>query len=382
MDEAYQQHSHHARRKNRSSTNLNHLTLAPLTTKLPLDDDAYAEYPPPPHTTSYLQGKSAPTTPGLLTRSPVQSRSHSRQASAAAAAGRTHLPKSKSASHLAFPLDEDALRRSKRSAREAASGTASPVHTRRRQKNDYPPQDDSGDWLLRAGVALSSEAREYKGQTWLTSRASSTSLAGGRDAEEEAFEREVARERELAMRQGSRRGSVADLEPYRSARGSRQGSRSGSRVGRRSQLMTPLDGRHSDEGYFDRLAAGDEYLQGPDFVNLDEKLEAVDQDTTQDDEAAVRQLVKGENAGRGSWFGWALFSVEENAEDSEDSDLGDDDLVDPVDSEATSIRRDPSVRCFEIANSAPGERVQPPNLDEGGWRDAAWLLSVASKVIL
>ncbi|CRK14258.1 hypothetical protein BN1708_017246, partial [Verticillium longisporum] len=174
MDEAYQQHSHHARRKNRSSTNLNHLTLAPLTTKLPLDDDAYAEYPPPPHTTSYLQGKSAPTTPGLLTRSPVQSRSHSRQASAAAAAGRTHLPKSKSASHLAFPLDEDALRRSKRSAREAASGTASPVHTRRRQKNDYPPQDDSGDWLLRAGVALSSEAREYKGQTWLTSRASST----------------------------------------------------------------------------------------------------------------------------------------------------------------------------------------------------------------
>ncbi|CRK20657.1 hypothetical protein BN1723_002625 [Verticillium longisporum] len=207
MDEAYQQHSHHARRKNRSSTNLNHLTLAPLTTKLPLDDDAYAEYPPPPHTTSYLQGKSAPTTPGLLTRSPVQSRSHSRQASAAAAAGRTHLPKSKSASHLAFPLDEDALRRSKRSAREAASGTASPVHTRRRQKNDYPPQDDSGDWLLRAGVALSSEAREYKGQTWLTSRASSTSLAGGRDAEEEAFEREVARERELAIRQGSRRGS-------------------------------------------------------------------------------------------------------------------------------------------------------------------------------
>ncbi|EEY19157.1 conserved hypothetical protein [Verticillium alfalfae VaMs.102] len=363
MDEAYQQHSHHARRKNRSSTNLNHLTLAPLTTKLPLDDDAYAEYPPPPHTTSYLQGKSAPTTPGLLTRSPdaPTSRRASLLPTLRSLSTRTRCAGAKGAP-----------------ARRVWHGVArcTPAVVRR---TTTPPQDDSGDWLLRAGVALSSEAREYKGQTWLTSRASSTSLAGGRDAEEEAFEREFARERELAIRQGSRRGSVADLEPYRSARGSRQGSRSGSRVGRRSQLMTPLDGRHSDEGYFDRVAAGDEYLQGPDFVNLDEKLEAVDQDTTQDDEAAVRQLVKGENAGRGSWFGWALFSVEENAEDS---DLGDDDIVDPVDSEATPTRRDPSVRYFEIANSTPGERVQPPNPDEGGWRDAAWLLSVASKVIL
>ncbi|KAM0325356.1 hypothetical protein ACHAQA_007341 [Verticillium albo-atrum] len=372
MDEAYQQHSHHARRKNRSSTNLNHLTLAPLTTKLPLDDDAYApanDYPPPPHTTSYLQGKSAPTTPGLLTRSPVQSRSHSRQTSSVPHA---RLPKSKSASHLAFPDDR------KNSPRQAASGTASPVHTRRRQKTDGPPQDD-GDWLLRAGVVLSSEAREYKGQMWLTSRASSTSLAGGRDAEEEAFEREFARERELAIRQSSRRGSVADAEPYRSARGSRQGSRSASRAGRRSQLMTPLDGRHSDEGYFDRVTGGDEYIQGPDFVNLDEKLEAIEQDTTQDDEATVRMLVKGESAGRGSWFGWALFSVDENAEDS---DLGDDDIVDPVDSEATPSRSGSSVRYFEGVNSIPDERIQPPNPDEGGWRDAAWLLSVASKVIL
>ncbi len=41
MDVAYKQHSSHARRKNRSNTNLNHLSLAPLTTKMPLTDTEY-----------------------------------------------------------------------------------------------------------------------------------------------------------------------------------------------------------------------------------------------------------------------------------------------------------------------------------------------------
>jgi hypothetical protein len=32
--------------------------------------------------------------------------------------------------------------------------------------------------------------------------------------------------------------------------------------------------------------------------------------------------------------------------------------------------------------TALDERVPPPKADEGGWHDAAWLLTVASKVIL
>src|SRR5688572_11239217 len=95
MDVAYNQHSHAARRKNRSSTNLNHLSLAPLTSKLPLNEDNEPDLDPVPLTPSYLQGKSAPVTPRLLSRSPGRSTSR--------AASTVRLPKSKSATHLSRP---------------------------------------------------------------------------------------------------------------------------------------------------------------------------------------------------------------------------------------------------------------------------------------
>src|SRR5436190_23256945 len=75
MDVAYNQHAQHARRNNRSNINLNHLSLAPLTSKLPLKDPEelpdevprlQSSYGRP---RSYIEGKSAPTTPGILSRS-------------------------------------------------------------------------------------------------------------------------------------------------------------------------------------------------------------------------------------------------------------------------------------------------------------------------
>lgn len=380
MDEAYQQYSHHGR-KNRSSTNLNHLTLAPLVTKLPLDDEAYAvrDLPPPRHTTSYLQGKSAPSTPGLLTRSPEHSRTRNPDRRGSVPNSAVLLSKSKSASYLAASDHKPQSRKT-----IASSGTTSPHRQRKTVDWDATTHHQDGDWLLRAGVLISSEAREYKGQMWLNSRASSTSLVGMRDADEELFEREIARERELALRNnGSRRGSAGGdgLEgagpPHRSARASRAGSRQVSRVNSRSQLLTPLDaGRFSEDGgYFARLPEADDYPEGPDFVNLDEKLEAIEQDTSQEDELAVRKLVRGERAG--SWFSWPLFSVEEQ----EDSDLDGEDEGDASTMEAQG-RRGSSVRHFEGVTNAPKEQIPPPDPQQGGWQDAAWLLTVASKVIL
>ncbi|TDZ23219.1 hypothetical protein Cob_v003721 [Colletotrichum orbiculare MAFF 240422] len=374
MEEAYKQYANQARRKNRSSTNLNHLSLAPFTSRLPMqDDDALPEHLTSPVHTSYLQGKSAPTTPGLLTRSPARSNSHARRSSVPHA----ELPKSKSATHLA-PAANDR----KAHYRKSVSGTTSP--TVRRRKDDLPVKDpNDSDWLLRTGALISNESREFKGQAWLVSRASSTSLTGMRDAEEEAFERELARERELASRRGSRRGSLVDLDGSytHSARPSRPGSRSASRVGPRSQVMTPMD-RHSDEGYFPRHHESEDIIPGPDFVNLDENLEAFDFDTTQDDEAAVRRLVKGERAGAGSWvgniLGWPLFAVEENEEETDDEDLSSED--DETD-EAHEIRSW-SARHFEGAPNGLDERIPPPKANQGGWQDAAWLLSVATKVLL
>ncbi|KAH7160648.1 hypothetical protein EDB81DRAFT_878997 [Dactylonectria macrodidyma] len=392
MDVAYNQHSDRARRKNRSSTSLNHLTLAPLTAKLPLHDDDLiadafaaagtdAQSNAPRRSVSYLQGKSAPTTPRLLSQSPTapRSRSHHRNPSAPTGA----LGKSQSALHLgAAPAP-----------RKSYSGRATPSN-RRNHKDDplglgFRHRNDS-DWLLRTGALMSYEARESKGQAWLVSRQSSTSLTGMHDRDDEVFENELARERDMtaASRHNSRRGSVVpsdeDASPYASRFPSRSHSRSHSLSRPRSQFLTPLDrpgtsnGLEADnvDSYFPQQA-----LPGPDFVNLDERLEELElqRDTTQDDEATVQRLVRRGQSSAGTWFGnvWSLFAVDEN---DEESDSEDDSL--PTDASSNLSRsRNMSSRNLAGISTVPQERIPPPGADDGSWRDAAWLLSVASKVM-
>jgi hypothetical protein len=133
------------------------------------------------------------------------------------------------------------------------------------------------------------------------------------------------------------------------------------------------------------------YAAGPDFVSLDTKLEAVEADTSHEDEAHVRRLVKNGGAGGGTWFGnvlgWGLFSVEENEEESDeegDRETG----VEDGEGEGEVVefsaegRRRSTARQFEGIPLPVEERIPPPKSDEGGWQDAAWLLSVASKVLL
>lgn len=205
-----------------------------------------------------------------------------------------------------------------------------------------------------------------------------------RDADEEAFEQELAREREVASsHRASRRGSSAmaddDATPNGSRFTSRFNSRKHSMAETRSHLGTPFERPTEGDSYFPSPDAG---IAGPDFVNLDEKLEELERDTTQDDEATVRRLVRHGTAGKGSWIsnviGWSLFKVDENDEESEDDD--DDDYMDDEELARTG-RGSGSHRHFEGVLHAPIERLPPPTSNEGGWKDAAWLLSVASKVM-
>lgn len=228
---------------------------------------------------------------------------------------------------------------------------------------------------------MSTEARESKGQAWLVSRQSSTSLAGMRDAEDEAFPHGLAHERDLASRRTSRRGSSAiafeDDEfhsPYQSRFASRSHSRSHSIApGTRSNMLSPSE-RHDAGSYFDAHAS-----MGPDFVNLDERLEELELAQDDDDEAAVRRLVRRGQANKGSWFenlmGWSLFSVEENEEDSEDESI-DEDAISQGGRSVSWAARD-----IGALTSASSEHAPPPQKDEGAWNDAAWLLSVATKVM-
>ncbi|KAK0639266.1 hypothetical protein B0T16DRAFT_395025 [Cercophora newfieldiana] len=385
MDVVYNQHSSSARRKNRSSTNLHHLSLAPLTTKLPLNEDGDLSdtFTAP---ASYLQGKSAPATPRLLSRSPGRSPAHSRSQGTSVPSSANRLPKSKSATHL--PPTSASWQRSSQQLYHATSPTA-----KRRSHDPFIARDRTdSDWMLRAGALISTETRESKGQAWLISRASSTSLAG-MHPEDDAFDRELALEREqyIPSRNGSRRhsrgpapedgGDHMSSPPY-----SRYGSRSHSRVGSRSQMMTPLELRSAEDGYFPATSEYDAYISGPDFVNLDEALEAVDEevDTIIEDEAYVRRLVKKGNGGMGSWFGSVLgvqlFSVEENSDESDDGDG--DSTEGELDEAEGQPRRSSSNRRLDGMMTELDARVPPPKAEEGGWHDAAWLLTVASKVIL
>jgi hypothetical protein len=259
---------------------------------------------------------------------------------------------------------------------------------------------NDSDWLLRAGAAISSSTRESKGQAWLVSRASSTSLTAERDEEEEELQRELAREREQTSIRGSRRGSAAgafdaddEFSPVTTRRSlsfgpatgtgsrpmSRYGSRANSRRGSRAQLFTPLAAGGDQGDYFDRKDFGQEFITEPDFVDAEED-EDEDDDEAKKDEAVVRKLARASNLGLGGlverMLGWSLFAVDEDGEETEIE------VIDEKgeDSEISSRTSRMNLRGMET----PVEDKMPPLRDDetGGWQDAAWLLSVATKVLL
>lgn len=383
MDVAYNQHSPHSRR-GRSSTNLNHLTLAPLTSRLPLSD--HDALPDSSYYVSYIEGRSAPTTPSILSRS--SSRVSLRRPVNA------NLPKSKSSTHLLI------------NRQQTRSGATTPGGTKLRKAitrdelslRSFSNKDrNDSDWLLRAGAAISSSTRESKGQAWLVSRASSTSLTGERDDGEDELQRQLAWEREQLSGGGSRRGSTAgafdaddEFSPVTTRRslsfgqgnntGSRPPSRFSSRRGSRAQLFTPLTGLER-ESYFDHKDfVREEFMVEPDFVEPNDQT-SEDEDVTKDDEAVVRKLARASRLGLGGWvermLGWSLFAVDEDGEET-DIETSDEKAEDSELSSKTPRRAiDGSLgRC--------AEQTLPPPRDEeaGGWQDAAWLLSVATKVLL
>jgi hypothetical protein len=252
---------------------------------------------------------------------------------------------------------------------------------------------NDSDWLLRAGALISSETRESKGQAWLVSRASSTSLTGQLDEDEEALERQLARERE--SRRTSRRGSAADADDEfspvttrmsvgggsrpASRYGSRPTSRAQSRRGSKANLFTPLPKSEKErESYF---GEEEEFIAEPDFVDVDE--EAYEEDQATEDEIIVKRLAKKGSLGLGVWveklMGWSLFAVEEDGEDTDIETNEEKTDASDAASKGDSIEK----RSLDgMADDARTEKLPLPGADEGGWQDAAWLLSVAPKVLL
>jgi len=362
----------------RSFPNLAHLSLAPLSSRFPIDDEGYDENDPQGLyiKSSYIQGKSLPTTPGIL---------------AGGSKPRSKTKKSKYAHDSFFPSagkDFDAPITKAKSASVLTAkleGLSMTEETSLLSRNTSRPTIQNNDeWLHRAGVMITSTTREYKGQSWLTSRDSSTSLVQqGEDHDDSVNQKRGSDDglrSGLHSRQHSRAGSKAG-----SRVGSARPSRRGSRVGSRIEFLTPMDARLPNssaiDGYFD-----EELAVEPDFVYQEDE-EGIEA------EAEIQRLSKDQGFGLGGIIdklvGLPLFNVDEDSED-EDKIKAEETTEELHKRRQKELRRRKEELAKAANNSAqattPRVIVEPPRQNgddgEGGWNDVAWLLSVASKVIL
>lgn len=409
-------------RSRRSYPNLHNLSLAPLTsTKYPFDAPAPGSpvdgQIQTPHT-SYIAQKSAPTTPGILSRS--GSRNGRRRKAKYAYEGyfRTSdgavrdigdIPKAKSTDAMMPGVS-------------FADGMGGRHHQRKRTAPHIPirvplvrhhTSESNDEWFHRAGLAIAGETRDSKGQGWLVRRESSTSLVGQTDDYEQHPSHD---ERHMALLSGehvpeaefarlSRVGSRVQSR-INSHMGSRahsaRNSRRGSRVSSRADLMTSAGlrtpgGRTSFEMDEDIFDEGGEVVE-PDFVETD--------DESVGDEEEIARLARESGFGLGTWMdrliGWTLFSVDEDDEESDEEDaassvgmaesITEDDLKlrREVEARRKKLEREAIVAAAAVRSADPAhssaegaEASKAPSDEEGGgWSDAAWLFSVASKVIL
>ncbi|KAK6348306.1 hypothetical protein TWF718_006110 [Orbilia javanica] len=329
------------RRSRRSSSNLNLSNISPLTTHFSMTalDDHLAMTSPQ---TSYIQGASTPSTPSILSRNPSRKPSRPRIPPLSVPAtprGDVKLYKAKSASHL--------------------------LADRRTSYFDPRPvrRNESTEWVHRAGIALTSEARESKGQSWLTSRASSTSfLSNGSDTEEDGDER--------VRRHGSRSQSEFYTPRSRNTSDATIRRRSHSRP-QNFYAGTVEDGVHPlAPEFIDEAFTGE-------FFDDDEGLEY----TTEELDDEELHWSKRPRTGLGAWVdrmvGWSLFSVDDETDYDEEHDH-----EHPVVKETHEPPR-LNIPNFETGKAGPEEQPASPELHEDGvLSDAGWVLGLTMKVFM
>ena len=355
-----------------------------------------------------MQGRSAPTSPGILSRS--SSRKHlggglSRRgslyddtpapaevsivypASVREEALRTKrssgsgMTKAKSEAALALGdqlekrLSGQGVQLVQKRPGPARSKTATSTTPRVRSRMRLGASAEE-DWLTHATATTNALLQESRGQSWLGSRDSSAALAvpssDDDDVDDEGYE-ELAATAHLSTPHNAGTVSPSSPRAYRwgSRFGSRSGSRRTSRRGSLTNLRTPL-ATASLEGatsYFD--AYNDSRDIAPDYIAEESEGDtiagAVDD---QKDEAELKHLVQNPAIGFGGIFeriagiGWFAGG------DSEDSGV-------ETDLDGVEERR-------KARTPPPPPPPPPPGNDGqriGVWEDAAWLLSIAGRAL-
>ncbi|KAJ5931546.1 hypothetical protein N7516_006035 [Penicillium verrucosum] len=353
----------------RSYPSLRHISLAPLNPRFPIDDDTdptdyfnNRDYEPTasgtrtPPASSYLSSVSVPSTPPILSHSRSNSRSrHTRSKSSTRV-----LPLSDTNLHsrdLGHALHHVPNTHSKQTNISYSQG-------RRPVPDNTPKSKYDAEWMLRAGIALSSSTREEKGQSWLSKRETSTSLVPDTPFDETSTNRRHHRTKSGASSRISRSGASTPGAGTLSRAGSRRVSRRGSRVHltmttlpTASSTSTPTErgvymhsGADTDTGTVTRTASPEARGRSPlvpDFVDAHIRAEmeslqhrfpdgdsvyweragsdedeisseySCDSDEMPDDfdEADLQRLTRERGFGLGSWIDrlveWTLFGVDE-----------------------------------------------------------------------
>ncbi|KAF7586765.1 hypothetical protein BBP40_008358 [Aspergillus hancockii] len=382
-------------RSRRSYPSLNHASLAPLTSRFPIDDDvepqdyftpraddadSYYSAHDIPAKTSYLSSYSVPGTPGVLSHSHSRSGSRARQHRRSKSSTRIHL----SDTNL---QDQDDIQPFHH------QGTKAKRHSSRHHPSDSASRRDA-EWMLRAGIALASSTREEKGQSWLAKRESSTSLVdeGNYDVESPGHYNKVnrrsrsGRSTPARSRVVSRRGSRPDITMTGFGMAStRQGSTAG--------IESPAgDMRHLIPDFVDeRIRAEMGIFQQEEYSSeSDESFDSEDDI----DEQEMQRLTRERGFGLGSWFDrmveWTVFGVDDwpmsyssgpvnqaprHVELAEPSAADDDDHV------SISGRTDRTDGASTISDSEV-PAITEKSGEHGGWDDAWWLIGVMKRAIL
>ncbi|KAJ6031234.1 hypothetical protein N7540_001966 [Penicillium herquei] len=339
--------------KRRSYPNLQHISLAPLTPRFPIDDDIdqletdyfnYQRDEPKvatgsrtPTRSSYLSSVSVPSTPPILSHSRSTSRTR-------------HLIRSKSFTR-ATPASDTNLTR---------QNVSFPLHHNagyHKKRSDATVKSDA-EWVLRAGIALASSTREEKGQSWLSKRESSTSLVSEMPFEDPSVphhrhhyrtksgassrkSRSGASTPGTWSRAHSRRGSRAGLTmtalpPLSSASSASLGKVPGPRASTATGTISPeIRDRGSgsgvglvpdfvDEKIRAEMASIQEqerdrhqmFFEEREEEEVDSEYEYFSDETNEDfDEADLQRLTRERGFGLGGWIDrlveWTLFGVDE-----------------------------------------------------------------------
>ena len=120
---------------------------------------------------------------------------------------------------------------------------------------------------------------------------------------------------------------------------------------------------------------GEYFGWGVDFVDEG------DEEVGDDEEGEMRRVVWGRVGGWVDWaVGWMDWRVDgEEEEEERDKRVGQEE-VEKVDGRRR--RRDEGDRIVMLRREIPEKLEVPPPEGDGGWKDAAWLLGVAKKVLI